>query len=645
MLTEARGSLPSHTRLGWRCTRSSIANALPDGSRDPMYSISSTVQVQPRWRVGRACPHHEMGCSKEKQTRDRVVGDILRMCAILHKAGARYAWHDGVCIAQHDDAEVRATIERIGWVYAYCTETVIFLHYVGQPMAMLRPGDLMMEESWPCDLNTLIPRWQQRAWTLQEAALARKRRYCLRVASSPLMVDVANIHSLEEFERMVEQWYDDDMSHIEVMEESMFIRMLVDLLRALHHLYCRFSTEFEAEYLCIEDLSDRVLVYPKICMDIKAWKWLQGLYQFQCCFVTLFDFPTPALALMTVSSRDSKHVGDRINSIVALSGVTGFVAPKDDDMERSTLEFFKRQNQRGLQTALYAINEDEIMDDDAPGKRWMPCLRKSLSIGPYLTVRSHEEKRHLVLNVLGNDKLELLGKMVCVTVNFRITDTTHESDRAAATLKQLYACGTRVALLSTSTPLDLAVLSEALTDYDVAFQRHVNASTSTSCGPESALWTDYVDHYVKHYESFRLATYSMVDYNLAMSELALHPKSVVERIGKEQETVISMELIALSNTQFDAVWPSDPCCSFGTLTSPYILSRRGDGFSARLMWPMAAATAAEGCPMLMVEGEGDAVDKIGIFYSNVLLRACVRSLLSMPPTANPTLRCNRLLIN
>eukprot|EP00250_Pteridium_aquilinum_P012364 c20681_g1_i1 orf=222-833(+) len=78
---------------------------------------------------GKPCPQH----LESTDPRNRVVKDILNMCAILWEAGVEYAWHDGVCIAQHNPEEVDDAIKHMGWIYAHARETIVFLHYVGTP--------------------------------------------------------------------------------------------------------------------------------------------------------------------------------------------------------------------------------------------------------------------------------------------------------------------------------------------------------------------------------------------------------------------------------------------------------------------------------------------------------------------------------
>ncbi|MCO5585874.1 hypothetical protein L7F22_039807 [Adiantum nelumboides] len=160
----------------------------------------SSVYMNPRCLVG-PCPHDSTVSVERSRTRDRVVNDILGMCENLCKAGVEYAWHDGVCICQHDDAEVMEMIKCMGWVYAYAKETIIFLHYVGKPMEPIGPGD---------GVNELICRWHTRVWTLQEGAWSNERRYCVRVGDTANFKRLQHCQSLEEYEKEVGLWYKEE---------------------------------------------------------------------------------------------------------------------------------------------------------------------------------------------------------------------------------------------------------------------------------------------------------------------------------------------------------------------------------------------------------------------------------------------------
>ncbi|MCO5581725.1 hypothetical protein L7F22_035614 [Adiantum nelumboides] len=256
------------------------------------------------------CLRHD----SDSDPRNRVVQDILNMCAILKSAGVEYAWHDGVCIAQHNEDEVVDTIKHIGWIYSHARETIIFLHYIGTPMAPIKlDGDLKS-------------RWQTRVWTLQEAALSRRRRYCMRVVSGStgeMSFTWDGCKSLQEVEDMIASWYRDDSSEVAVIEEEEYWKMIVELDSLIVPLQA-----------CLTANSD-----PSLILKLYTWgacvsEWMATLVQ------TCFRFPTVAVALHACSSRDSKHEGDRINSILALAGVKDFVVPKDGNMEASFVENF-----------------------------------------------------------------------------------------------------------------------------------------------------------------------------------------------------------------------------------------------------------------------------------------------------------------
>lgn len=138
-------------------------------------------------------------CPGHNERHWKTVGDILNMCEILMVAGADYAWHDGVCIAQHDRAEVEESMNHMGWIYAFAKETVIFLHYVGNPIAPIR-GD---PHPVTGDYGS---RWHTRVWTIQEAAISTRRRYCVRVGGR----DMRKCESFQEFDDEIADWYIDD---------------------------------------------------------------------------------------------------------------------------------------------------------------------------------------------------------------------------------------------------------------------------------------------------------------------------------------------------------------------------------------------------------------------------------------------------
>ncbi|KAI5070299.1 hypothetical protein GOP47_0014642, partial [Adiantum capillus-veneris] len=346
---------------------------------------------------GKPCPQH----LDRADPRNRVVTDILNMCAILYrKAGVAYAWHDGVCIAQHNSTEVGDTIKNIGWVYAYAMETIIFLHYVGRPMAPIRhDGDL---ES----------RWQTRVWTLQEAALSKCRRYCVRVGTSEL----GDCQSLQELEEKIALWYRDDSSEITVIEEDSFWKILEELYSVIVPL-CMQTT------------------------NPKAWRWCGCILD---CMDTLrytcFQFPSIAIALEMCSNRNSKHEGDRINSILALAGVKDFVAPKDVNVEDSTIEFFRRQGQQGLARAVFTTNlMFNTMDMDGKFHTWVPNLANPLKsvyetayMGAHLgdilgdgvnggNIYTSLVENFIRFTVQDNGWIELRGELACVAVKFTVS--------------------------------------------------------------------------------------------------------------------------------------------------------------------------------------------------------------------------------
>lgn len=341
------------------------------------------------------CPQH----LENSDPRNRVVKDILNICAILHwKAGVHYAWHDGVCIAQHNSAEVEETIKHIGWVYAFAKETIIFLHYVGRPMAPI--GDI---ES----------RWQTRVWTLQEAALSTRRRYCVRVGITS--DQLGNCQSLQEFEEKIALWFRDDSSKVAVIEEDRYWKILEELHTVLVPL-CMLTT------------------------DPKAWNWCGCLIDWMDTLRhTCFQFPSVAVALEMCSNRDSKHKGDCINSILALSGVKDFVAAKDINVEASTIEFFRRQGQQGLARAVFTTNlMFKTLDMDGRHHTWVPVLSNPLKsvyevtfMGAHLVdildnavdkgiVFTSSVEKFIEFTVLEDGKIQLRGELACLPVKFTV---------------------------------------------------------------------------------------------------------------------------------------------------------------------------------------------------------------------------------
>eukprot|EP00250_Pteridium_aquilinum_P035273 c9054_g1_i1 orf=1-1299(-) len=268
-----------------------------------------------------------------------VIGGILKMCERLMGAGCEFLWHDGVCIAQHNEEEVTETIRHMGWVYANASDTIIFLHNVGNPMSLLP-----LQKPYKT-------RWNTRVWTLQEAALSRRRRYCIRLVhfcKPPDDFFMGFYHSAEEysqaklacisegghlsvmsstlrkdFETKLEQCYQDD-SCIAVLEEEQFWSHLLSLWAQVQYL-CKCMLVFPSE-TSLMDFEER------------ESKWLSSLKTWIMILVTeLFEFPDLfAVILVCARYRESKHEGDRINSLLGLAGITDFVAPKDGEFEAST---------------------------------------------------------------------------------------------------------------------------------------------------------------------------------------------------------------------------------------------------------------------------------------------------------------------
>ncbi|MCO5606761.1 hypothetical protein L7F22_060951 [Adiantum nelumboides] len=582
----------------------------------------SGATTNPRCQVG-ACSHNDMVCVEGNQKRDRVVNDILRMCLVLKRAGVHFAWHDGVCIAQHDEAEVIATIKGIGWVYAYAEETIIFLHYVGRPIAILSPGDLMRRLS----LDELLPRWHTRAWTLQEAALSANRRYCVRVGSSPL----GECHSLEEFEKKVGLWYNDDTSSIEVVEEVRLLDMLVEAVNVIRPLYLEFTKKLETQYMQDTDESNWILLYQQIWGEMKASEWHKSLITVLKSLVTCFHFPTPPRALMGISQRNSKHVGDRINSILALSGVRDFVAPKDDNMEESTIEFFTRQGQRGLQTALFAVNTSKI--DDVVNRTWIPCLWKALDI-PNVFVHENIAEEYFQYKVLDNGKLEVTGEMVCVKVDFELNvqfvslDTTENDDYTASQQQMIESVLSNPSEGSERLAKDMR---DALDQY----RQYVIATVLEGySGEPSGLLIIYMCTLLEY-------------FTILSTPEPIHRASVVEAIGSDQESSISIGLQPQTSEIFSAVWPHDPWCSFGNVTSPHINVGASDPLAAHLMLPLGClTTVSSDWPVLIVEGDdlSSPVNKLGFLRPSKLFRACLRAVISNQPTKTTT-HLTRIVIN
>lgn len=366
-----------------RCSGKPCPGHGQNGSKEHWKSVGDCLQ-----KVCFASRDLFRGRGRKDKTHWKIVGDILKMCQVLMAAGAEYVWHDGVCIAQHNQAEVEDSIKHMGWIYANAKDTVIFPHYVGSFMAPIRhDGDL-------------VSRWQTRVWTLQEAAVSRCRRYCVRVSAG-----VDHCQSLQELEGEVANWYKDE-SNIAVIEEDLFWQRLVELRRVLERLL-----EIEAN---------------PVAIPVGAGKWLMCIDQWiETLLLTCFMFPSVEDALHFCSRRDSKHEGDRINSILALAGVTDFVAPKDDNVEASTMEFFKRQGQRGLALAVFSCNSSPV-DIEADRKRhsWVPSLSKRLLVPMRNSIPGFEHlfamqcTNFLHYELLWNGTIQLTGHMACILAHF-----------------------------------------------------------------------------------------------------------------------------------------------------------------------------------------------------------------------------------
>ncbi|MCO5567449.1 hypothetical protein L7F22_021140 [Adiantum nelumboides] len=333
-----------------------------------------SATVPPRCSDKR-CP----GAAAHGQRHNVVIGDILKMCERVKKAGSEFMWHDGVCIAQHNAIEVEETIMHMGWIYAHAADTVIFLDYVGKPMALLS-----FDESY-------VIRWYTRVWTLQEAILSRRRRYCIRV--SPHFHETPDFFngpysSMEEyrkakvayfsnngycksstimtdFEAKLADCYEDD-SCIAVIEEEELWSQIISLYAQVVYL---------KKYILI--------VLSKTGPDVdavKVQKWFTGLHVWVTLFKEqVFKFPSLPIVLQSCALfRESKHEGDRINSVLGLAGITDFVAPKVGNFEASSIEFFKRAGQELIQEAMFWVNAPWTADDACRRHTWLPCLSRPI---------------------------------------------------------------------------------------------------------------------------------------------------------------------------------------------------------------------------------------------------------------------------
>lgn len=345
------------------------------------------------------CPQHAT-----RSRRNRVAKDILNMCTTLWSAGVHFIWHDGVCIAQHNKAEVEETTKHMGWIYANANDTIIFLHYVGKPMAPIRHD------------SDLISRWQTRVWTLQEGAVSRHRRYCVRVGPQ-----LTGCQSLQEFKERLALWYSDDSSNIAVIEEDAYWKIVKELYTVRLPL-CQSAT-------------DSIL-------KKEAWTWVTCINDWVNTLIyTCFQFPTIATALEFCALRKSKHEGDRINSILALAGVKDFVAPKDRGMEASTIEFFKRQGQQGLARAVFTTNVllktiNNVQPDGTLRHTWVPILAKPLTSIYDSVVNIYSRRAHtsfvenfIEFTVLQDGKVDLKRELACLDVKFtvRLSETAEQA--------------------------------------------------------------------------------------------------------------------------------------------------------------------------------------------------------------------------
>lgn len=326
--------------------------------------------------VPRCCGEPCPGAAAHGERHSVVIGDILKMCERVKKAGSEFVWHDGVCIAQHNEKEVQETIRHMGWIYAHAADTVIFLDYVGKPMALL-----------PLD-KPYLTRWYRRVWTVQEALLARRRRYCIRMAphfhetppdffngpyssveeyyEAKLAYFSNNGYcesstTMEDFEAKLAHCYEDD-SCIAVIEEEQFWNQLISLYAQVLYL---------DKYLLI------VLSKPRSNCDVlKVEKWFTGLHAWITHFKEqVFKFPSLSHVLTSCALfRESKHEGDRINSILGLAGITDFVAPKDGNFEASSIEFLKRADQELIPEVMFWVNASWTEDHACRRHTWLPRL-------------------------------------------------------------------------------------------------------------------------------------------------------------------------------------------------------------------------------------------------------------------------------
>ncbi|MCO5579234.1 hypothetical protein L7F22_033088 [Adiantum nelumboides] len=348
------------------------------------------------------------------------------MCHILQKAGVAYAWHDGVCIKQHNDKELTATIESMGWIYSMAKETIVFLHYVGKPMAPVSPRESDCE---------LVCRWHTRVWTLQEAALSKKRRYCVRVCNPP-----SRFHSFyrlchtlkklvkkfKEFEEAIALWYRFESSEIDVITEE---RFMVDFIQEAEDVSCHLMLAAQR----MKEKNYSMLSASNDALGLDCWhavinSWYSCLKRLKDTLkLTCLGFPTLDAALVNCSRRDSKHVGDRINSVLTLTGLKGFVAPKDfqegnDTMEGWTIEFFNQQGQGGLAWALFCLNvgRPKVDDDLLRTRTWVPMLWRPIREPEIVGISDCTKSWGIKFEVCQDKRLQLEGELECISLRFTL---------------------------------------------------------------------------------------------------------------------------------------------------------------------------------------------------------------------------------
>lgn len=335
-------------------------------------------------------------CDPHPLLQTQKISDILTMCRQLLQGGCLYAWHDGVCIAQFDKEEVSHFIQHIGWIYAYAQDTVIFLHYIGQPMAPIAAGPHAID---------LISRWQTRAWTFQEAALSKRRRYCVR---NGLKLTACRSWAELEF-KLVSLYEPSSADAIDIIDEKEFLDYVLHLLEAICDVQRADGWEWP---------------------NSKAWVWCLCSW-LKLINTSFYAFPNIGMALEECSRRESKHEGDRINSILALAGIQGYDAPKDEKLEESTIQFFKRLKAhiKGLALALFTTNfyaPPVYSLSCIFSHTWLPCLSGPLILCPSHLQEEEEEgslsscTNDIDFEVLEDGNLEVTGSLACVRVQFQV---------------------------------------------------------------------------------------------------------------------------------------------------------------------------------------------------------------------------------